>query len=106
MCTTKFNLVTYNTHLFPGHPLDVGPIYEDEPRKTAIDQTYLELIQPYAKSGTVQIAALQEVWDAALAGDIAKDVDSSHHGSFNCRYAENRTIGLNPSDIAVSQTAA
>ena len=99
MCTTKFNLLTYNTHLFfSGLPVSVGPLFKDGERKTAIDQTYLELIQPYSKSGIIQIAALQEVWDTRLAYDIAHDVDSSHHGSFNNRYAAELIgiPGLNP----------
>lgn len=90
MCTTNFHLFTYNCHLF-GDPskVNIGPLYEDGKREGVIRQ-YLEHIQPYSAGGLIQIAALQEVWwrhyVEGSKSSITEGVDSSHHGSYNCRY--------------------
>lgn len=94
----RFDLITYNTHLFNSDMFKIGPIFEDGSRKDAIDHSYLELVQPFKKSGAIQIAALQEVWDPTMAHDMITDV--AKHGSYTNEYCVNEEvlsiIPLNP----------
>lgn len=82
MCTTQFHFITYNTHLF-FKGLDIGPLFEDENRRQAISNPYLRTLQP----GSVNIAALQEVWYSEFAHEIYKD--ALNNNSYTNRYVEN-----------------
>jgi hypothetical protein len=97
----KFNLISYNTHLFFSLPgVDFGPLFADGARKLAINQQYLELQCPASKGGIIQLAALQEVWYSSFANDITEDV--AKHGSYKNEFVNYRGTlppAINPSGL-------
>jgi hypothetical protein len=105
MCTTQFDLFTYNCHLFaslpkiPGIPdsalddivsyFSTDSLFADKHRAVALRQ-FLQTKQYSTTNPVIPLVALQEVWDAAFVDDgddsIPEHVDNHHGGTLNNRY--------------------